>query len=209
MTELSTTRALKPHVTIVEAAVQIPTSLVVVDKRHESSEAPEKYGRYTHGGTSVWAERGRPGRGDKPAWEKLCKVKEPEGAAFEDGSSAGDCRACPSTPGCSERRLPNRGPSIRQRDGRRRRRRARGYKEGATCPHAPNRCEGCPDPPSNKLPIREHDLYVLDGPIIVAFLCPDCVAVDEGDDSNAKRRLRTHVKKQRDLESQSRQERVE
>ncbi len=46
-------------------------------------------------------------------------------------------------------------------------------------PTRPNRCEGCPDPPSNKLPIREHDLYMLDSPIIVAFLCPDCIAVDE------------------------------
>ncbi len=64
-------------------------------------------------------------------------------------------------------------------------------------PTRPNRCEGCPDPPSNKLPIREHDLYM------------DCIAVDEGDDRNAKRRLRTRVKKQRDLSSQSRQERAE
>jgi hypothetical protein len=76
-------------------------------------------------------------------------------------------------------------------------------------PTRPDRCEGCPDPPSNKLPIREHDLYMLDGPIIVAFLCPDCIAVDEGDDSNAKRRLRTRVKKRRDLASQGRQERAE
>jgi hypothetical protein len=76
-------------------------------------------------------------------------------------------------------------------------------------PTRPNRCEGCPDPPSNKLPIREHDLYMLDGPIIVAFLCPDCIAVDEGDDNNAKRKLRTRVKKQRDPPSQSRQERTE
>jgi hypothetical protein len=69
---------------------------------------------------------------------------------------------------------------------------------GRDMPTRPNRCEGCPDPPSNKLPIREHDLYMLDSPIIVAFLCPDCIAVDEGDDRNAKRRLRTRVKKQRE-----------
>jgi len=77
---------------------------------------------------------------------------------------------------------------------------------GRDMPTRPNRCEGCPDPPSNTLPIREHDLYMLDSPIIVAFLCPDCIAVDEGDDRNAKRRLRTRVKKQRDLASQERAE---
>jgi hypothetical protein len=80
---------------------------------------------------------------------------------------------------------------------------------GRDMPTRPNRCEGCPDPPSNKLPIREHDLYMMDSPIIVAFLCPECIAVDEGDDRNAKRRLRTRVKKQRDLLSQSRQERAD
>lgn len=73
----------------------------------------------------------------------------------------------------------------------------------------PERCEGCPDPPSNKLPVSQHDLYMLEGPILVAFLCPDCIAVDEGADSNAKRRLRTRVKKRRDLASQGRQERAE
>lgn len=76
-------------------------------------------------------------------------------------------------------------------------------------PTSPRRCEGCPDPPSNKMPIRQHDLYMLGGPIIVAYLCPDCIAVNEGDDSDAKRRLRTRVKKRRDLASQGRQERAE
>ena len=76
-------------------------------------------------------------------------------------------------------------------------------------PTRPNRCEGCPDPPSNKLPIREHDLYMLDGPIMPTFLCPDCIAVDAGNDSTAKMDLRNRVKLRRKLESQGRQEQAE
>jgi hypothetical protein len=64
-------------------------------------------------------------------------------------------------------------------------------------PTPPDRCEGCPDPPSNQLPIREHDLHMPGGPIIVASLCPECIAVDDGNNSDEKLRLRRRVQLRR------------
>ena len=70
-------------------------------------------------------------------------------------------------------------------------------------------CEGCPDPASNKLPIREHDLHMPGGSILIAFLCPDCVALDDGNNSDEKYRLRKRVQLRRRQESQGQQERAE
>ena len=95
MTELSTTRALKPHVTIVEAAVQIPTSLVVVGKRHESSEAPEKYGRCTHGGTLSLGGAGPTREGKiNQRGRSYARSKNPKGQPLEGGSSRSGVMPC-------------------------------------------------------------------------------------------------------------------
>jgi hypothetical protein len=64
-------------------------------------------------------------------------------------------------------------------------------------PTPPTKCEGCPEPPSNKLPISERDLYMVDGSTVIAFLCPECIAVEDGNSSEEKYRLRTRVKHSR------------
>ena len=71
-------------------------------------------------------------------------------------------------------------------------------------PTRSTRCEGCPDPPSNKLPLRDYDLHMPGAPIIVATLCPGCIAVDDGNNSDEKMRLRARVQLGRRQETHGR-----
>ncbi len=106
--------------------------------------------------------RGRRGRGLDDADEDLLKSRRAKGEEEEEGEEG---RRHPVTLSVGSQQQP-----VNQTagEGKEEEGEELELQGGRDMPTRPNRCEDCPDPPSNKLPIREHDLYMLDSPIIVA-----------------------------------------